>query len=326
MAERVLPDALLGWSGFVGSVLGAQHSFDARYRRADIHESAGREFGTLVCAAAPGSMFAANRDPESDAAAIDGLIAALSRIRAQRMVLISTIAVLARFDGQQDERTADFQTETPYGANRRRLEAACAGQFETCLILRLPALFGPGLRKNFIFDILNPVPAMLTHERMATVLDALPADLRDAMTGLYDRDDARGLMTVDRARVAALPGRAPLEAALVESGLSARAFTNPDSSFQFYDMGALWDDISLGLGAGLDTLHIAPEPLRAGDVHAALTGAEMQANAARVHHEDMHTRHAALWGRDGPYSAGAGEVLERLRRFHTCMRGAESCG
>ena len=214
MAERDLPDALLGWSGFVGGVLDAQHAFDARFRRADIHESAGRGFGTLVCAAAPGSMFAANRDPKGDAAAIDGLIAALSHVRARRMVLVSTIAVLARFDGRQDEDTADFQTETPYGANRRRLEAFCSARFDRCLILRLPALFGPGLRKNFIFDILNPVPAMLTPERMETVLDALPADLRDPMAGLYDRDDARGLWSVDRARVAALPERARLEAVI----------------------------------------------------------------------------------------------------------------
>jgi nucleoside-diphosphate-sugar epimerase len=326
LAERDLPDALLGWSGFVGGVLDAQHAFDARFRRADIHESAGRGFGTLVCAAAPGSMFAANRDPKGDAAAIDGLIAALSRVRARRMVLVSTIAVLARFDGRQDEDTADFQTETPYGANRRRLEAFCSARFDRCLILRLPALFGPGLRKNFIFDILNPVPAMLTPERMETVLDALPADLRDPMAGLYDRDDARGLSSVDRARVAALPERARLEAALVESGMSARAFTNPDSRFQFYDMGALWDDITLGLDAGLDVLHIAPEPLRAGAVHAALTGKEMPVNTAPLHREDMRTRHAELWGREGPYSASAPEVLDRLRRFHAAMRGAEADG
>lgn len=326
MAERDLPDALLGRSGFVGGVLDVQHRFGARYRRADIHESAGRAFGTLVCAAAPGSMFAANRDPAGDASAIDGLIAALSRIRARRTVLVSTIAVLARFDGQQDEGTADFQTETPYGANRRRLEAFCAAHFDTCLILRLPALFGPGLRKNFIFDILNPVPAMLTPERMATVLDALPANLRDAMSAVYDRNDDGSLMVADRGRVAALSGRARLEGALVESGLSARAFTNPDSSFQFYDMGTLWDDITLGLDAGLDILHMAPEPLRAGDVHAALTGAEMPANEARLHHEDMRTRHAALWRRDGPYSAGADAVLEGLRRYYAAMHGAEAHG
>lgn len=327
MHEGSLPDALLGWSGFVGSVLNVQHRFDARYRKNDIDKSAGHDFATLVCAAAPGSMFAANRNPESDSAAIDELIAALSRVRAQRMVLVSTIAVLSGFDGQQNEETTDFQTETPYGVNRRRLETFCSQHFETCLILRLPALFGPGLRKNFIFDILNPVPSMLTPERIVAVQEALPSGLRDTITELYTRlEDDLGLMIVDRAKLAALPQRAQLETKLVESGLSAQAFTNPCSTFQFYDMSRLWKDITRGLRAGLHTLHIATEPLLASDVYRALTDTEMAPNEARLHREDMHTCYATLWGRDNPYIAGTEEVLAQLRHFYSEMHSSQAIG
>lgn len=321
MDQHSLADALIGKSGFVGSQLAAQHDFAAQFNRANIGQAAGHSFGTLACAAAPGSMFAANRDPDGDADAIDAVIAALSGVRARRVVLISTIAVLARFDGQDTEETDAFQTETPYGLNRRRLEVFCADRFESCLILRLPALFGPGLRKNFIFDILNPVPAMLTGDRMAQILDILPGSLGAAMTRLYDLDTERGLHVVDRDRIAALPERVALEAALIDSGFSARAFTNPESTFQYYNLTKLWEDISRGLEAGAGLLHIAPEPLRAGDVHLTLTGQAMAPNSAPIHQEDMHTRHAELWGRGGPYSAGADQVLAGLRRFFALESG-----
>lgn len=317
-----MTDALIGSTGFVGSQLARQHNFEAQFHRTNVTAAEGRTFGTLVCAAAPGSMFTANRHPEADAAAIDAVISALSGMRARRMVLVSTIAVLARFDGRDTEDTCAFQTETPYGVNRRRLEVFCQDHFESCLVVRLPALFGPGLRKNFIFDILNLVPAMLTGDRLTQIVEALPAALAAEMKGLYDLDKSLGLYVVDRQRVAALAERANLEAALIESGLSARAFTNPHSTFQYYDMTRLWGDITRSLEAELGILHIAPEPLRAGAIHLALTGQVMAPNAAALHHEDMHTRNAGLWGRKGPYTASAEEVLADLQRFVALEGGA----
>lgn len=169
-----MQDGLIGHTGFVGQTLSRQHRFAAPFNSASISQAAGQDFATVVCAAAPGSMFEASRFPERDAKAIDGLISRLSSFRAKRFVLISTIAMLARFDGQATESTTAFQTEVPYGVNRRRLEVFCAGHFKDCLILRLPALFGPGLRKNFLFDMLNPVPSMLPPLRHAALLADLP--------------------------------------------------------------------------------------------------------------------------------------------------------
>jgi len=42
-----------------------------------------------------------------------------------------------------------------YGHHRRLLEKFIQEQFENSLIVRLPGLVGPGLRKNIIFDFLN---------------------------------------------------------------------------------------------------------------------------------------------------------------------------
>ena len=43
----------------------------------------------------------------------------------------------------------------PYGLHRRRLEKFVEDHFANHLIVRLPGLVGPGLRKNVIFDFLN---------------------------------------------------------------------------------------------------------------------------------------------------------------------------
>jgi hypothetical protein len=73
-------DGLIGHTGFVGSILAAQHDFAGRFNSTNIGAIAGRSFDTLVCAAAPGSMFEANRFRQRDSGQIDGLIASLDSV------------------------------------------------------------------------------------------------------------------------------------------------------------------------------------------------------------------------------------------------------
>ena len=97
-------DAIIGHTGFVGGTLARQHLFGAKYNSSNIDTIAQSTFNTVVCAAAPGSMFIANRHPDRDRAAIEALIDQLSKVKAKRFVLISSIAVLADFaSGADDE-------------------------------------------------------------------------------------------------------------------------------------------------------------------------------------------------------------------------------
>lgn len=302
-------DALIGHTGFVGQTLLRQRKFSAGFNSANIAASAGQSFDRAVCAAAPGSMFEANRFPDRDAAGIEALCQSLSKIRAKRFVLISTIAVLAQFDGADDETTQSFQTQLAYGQNRRRLEKFCAEHFQNCLILRLPALFGAGLKKNFLFDLMNPVPSMLPLPRFDSFVAALGPKAAEA----YRLDEALGMMVLDREALQASGNRSALEADVTAAGFSAVGFTNPASQFQFYQMSRLWADMQAGLAANLPVLHLAPEPVAAADVHQALLGRKMPETAARIHREDMRTAHAALWSRSGPYIADAAEVMAALK-------------
>lgn len=311
-------DALIGSTGFVGGHLSAQHAFGAGFNSRTIGEAKGRAFDTVVCAAAPGSMMEANRFPDRDAERIAGLIDQLSGIEARRFVLVSTIAVFADFTAA-DEDAAGFQESTAYGVNRRALERACADRFDHCLVVRLPALFGAGLKKNFLFDILNPMPSMLGEAPLQALRDQLPADLAGRLDDLYRPDPALGLFVIDRDALEATGRRADFDAAVTALGLSAIQFTNPASRFQYYAMNRLWADIGVGLAHGLDVLHLSPEPLDAGRVFEAATGRAMPLTGARLHQEDMRTRHAGLWGRDGGYISGAEAVLSDVAAF--CARG-----
>lgn len=261
-------------------------------------------------------MFEANHAPRRDQAAIEMLKEQLRRISARRFVLISSIAVLADFAGGDDETTEFFQKEIAYGRHRRELEVFCEGRFENCLVVRLPALFGRGLRKNFIFDLMNPVPTMLSEERFQALLETLPLGLRDALALCYAFDPVTGMMRLDRMALNADPRGRALNAAVRATGLSATQFHNPESTFQFYDMTRLWADISTAFCAGLGHLHLAVEPLCAADIHARLLGAPMPETGAKLHREDMHTRYASLWGHEGPYLEDADVVLEKLAAFY----------
>ncbi|PLK22888.1 hypothetical protein C0V72_12515 [Porphyrobacter sp. TH134] len=313
---------LIGHSGFVGGALLRQTDFDACYNSATIATIEGQAFGTLVCAAAPGSMFEANRSPERDAAQIDGLIARLATIQAERFVLISSVAVLADFAGGNDEGTQAFQQDLAYGRHRRALEAFVESHFASSLIVRLPALFGQGLRKNFLFDLMNPVPSLLTEAKRDALMKALDPALGVWAASLYAPDGVTGLLKLDRAALNADRRRAALEDAVTVLGASATQFHHPDTTYQYYAIDRLWQDIGIALGAGLSHLHLVAEPLTAAAIHARLTGRPMPDTSARLHREDMRTRHAGLWGAEGPYQFGAAATLDQLAAFYTSERAA----
>lgn len=148
-----MSDALIGYSGFVGSTLLRQRNFDDLYRSANISDVQGKQFDLVICAAAPAQKWIANRDPEADLRIIEGLIQNLIGLKANRFVLISTVDV---FKNPLDvDENSPIVTEGlhAYGRNRYLLEKFVRDRFANSLIVRLPGLVGPCLRKNVIYDL-----------------------------------------------------------------------------------------------------------------------------------------------------------------------------
>lgn len=150
-----MTNALIGFSGFVGGTLLKQGEFEALYRSTNISEIEGKTFDTVVCAGAPAQKWIANREPEADRQKIDGLIAHLKTIQCNTFILISTVDVFQNPIRVDEETLVDESGLHAYGLHRRLLEKFVESHFPNHLIVRLPGLVGPGLRKNVIFDFLN---------------------------------------------------------------------------------------------------------------------------------------------------------------------------
>jgi nucleoside-diphosphate-sugar epimerase len=253
-----MTSALIGHSGFVGGNFAAQQRFDERYDSKNIALISGREFDAVVCAGAPGAKWLANQDPEKDRAALERLQSALQTVRARRFVLISTVDVFAAPIGVDEESDCDDGRATPYGLHRRALERFVSGHFEGALVVRLPGLFGPGLKKNVIFDFL--------HENH---LERVPSD----------------------------------------------------GVFQFYDLSRVAADVETCARAGLRLVHFATEPVSVAEVARAAFGREFTNRLGTpAPRYDLRTRHAASFGRSGPYIATKSETLERLAAFVKAAR------
>lgn len=150
-----MANALIGFSGFVGSTLLKQAPFESLYRSTNICDIEGQSFDTVVCAGAPAQKWIANREPEADRQKIDGLIAHLKTVQCKTFILISTVDVFKDSMGVDEETPVDESGLHAYGLHRRLLEKFVESHFPNHLIVRLPGLVGPGLRKNVIFDFLN---------------------------------------------------------------------------------------------------------------------------------------------------------------------------
>lgn len=154
-----MKSALIGHSGFVGGQLMAQGEYDDLYRSTNIAELAGRSYDLVVCAGAPAVKWLANKEPENDRRSLESLWNALEAAEVGHLVLISTVDVYP-VPVEVDETTdlaavwADPEAGGAYGRHRFELEERMRARFPTTT-LRLPGLFGTGLKKNVIYDFIH---------------------------------------------------------------------------------------------------------------------------------------------------------------------------
>ena len=145
-------ELLVGSTGFVGGNLLASHDFSAACHSSDISDHFGTRPDLCVYAGVPAAMFLANADPEADLAVMAAARENLRGIAPRRLVLISTIAVYADSRGRDEESPMDSENLPAYGKNRLQLERWVREDHPDALIVRLPALYGRGLKKNFLYD------------------------------------------------------------------------------------------------------------------------------------------------------------------------------
>jgi nucleoside-diphosphate-sugar epimerase len=146
---------LIGSTGFVGSHLAAGYNFEYLVHRSDCHTIQGRSTNLLVCAGLPAQKWKANQDPTSDWLNMVQLAQVISTVCADRAVLISTIDVYQPALMVDEMSRPILDGPSAYGSHRAWFEVFFRSHFPNALVLRLPGLFAPDVRKNLIYDLLK---------------------------------------------------------------------------------------------------------------------------------------------------------------------------
>ena len=299
-------NAIVGYTGFVGSNLAASGAFDACYNSKNIDQAFGTEPDLLVYAGLRAEKYLANSDPEKDMQTIRQAQDNIRKIHPKKLVLISTIDVFTSPKGVDERSEIDTGNLQPYGYNRYQLELWVREHYSDALIVRLPGLFGKNIKKNFIYDFIHVIPFMLKKEKMEELSNKDP-ELRK----YYQLQD-NGFYRL----AASAADEELLKSKFRALGFSALNFTDSRSVYQFYDLGRLWGDIQTALSAGITLLHPATEPVSAGTVYEYLTGErfvnELSGTPADY---DYRTIYADVFGGKNGYICSKQEVLTAIGAF-----------
>ncbi|MDL2253356.1 sugar nucleotide-binding protein [Ruminococcaceae bacterium OttesenSCG-928-I18] len=301
---------LVGHTGFVGGNLAAGHTFDAMYHSTDIEESFGADNGLVIYSGMPSEKFLANADPAADLAVAEKAMDNIRKMRPEQLVLISTVDVYPRPFGVYEDTAVHSEEMPAYGKNRRALEDWVRQAFPEALIVRLPGLFGKGLKKNFIYDMLTIIPMMLREDRFEQLSKKNPL-----VRACYAKDEA-GFYRLEAEQTQ----REELKAFFENNDFNALSFTDSRSVFQFYNLANLWTDLSRCLKMNLRLMNLATEPVEAGALYKALFGEEFVNYLDRPPaFYDVRTHYGREFGGDDDYVADRDEVLAGIGKFVRTM-------
>lgn len=275
---------LVGYTGFVGSNLSLSHKFQHLINSKNIDTAFGVCPDILIYAGVPAEMFIANKYPEKDKQIIENAKENIRKINARQVVLISTVAVYDRTQDVYEDYEPDCDQLTPYGRNRLDLEKWVEENYEHHLIVRLPAIYGENLKKNFLYDYIHVIPAMLTEEkyRLFAEKDALVKQSYYSLeNGFY------------KCRELDSDTKDSLKASFKALGFSALNFTDSRSIYQFFRLDNLYEYISDCLDKGIKKINLVTPPVSVSELYSYLTGESFEniTNKAPFHY-NIKTRYS----------------------------------
>ncbi len=304
---------LIGHTGFVGSNLMEQTAFQACYNSKNIQDIAHTTHDLIVCAGVRAVKWLANQQPEEDLAEIKKLISHLEQVEAKQFVLISTVDVYSDPQNVTERDLPDPDQQEPYGKNRYYLETWVKEHFAHALILRLPGLFGPFLKKNLVYDLLHPLPAMITPSLWQHIVNLYSKTEIDFISEAYQKDSLGHY----RLQPMNFDIQSKLIALFERSHISSLMFTDSRSVFQFYPLKRLWQDIERALQANFPLLNLAVPPIEARELVRALTGQDFSNRLAdkKPLLYDMKSIYAEQLGGQEGYLYSKTDLLAWIAQF-----------
>ena len=297
-------NVLIGHSGFVGSNIKNSTNFDAVFNSKNIGKAYGLNPDLLVYSGVPAQKFVANQNPEADYQTILTAIDNIKKINPKKVVLISTIDVYKEPINVDEDSTMITDGLHPYGLNRLKLEQWVEENCADYLIVRLPALFGINLKKNFIYDLLNPIPSMLNEAKFTEL-----SSESDLIAKSYVKQDNGFYTCVNKSK--------ELENVFNDLNFTSLKFTDSRAVFQFYNLARLWNDINLFVDNGIKKANLVTEPISANDIYQYLYSKpfinEVNDNFPVY---KLNTKHSDLFnnGTD-KYMLSSKQILEEIKTF-----------
>jgi hypothetical protein len=298
---------LVGYTGFVGSNLIGQTNFEHVFNSTTIEEAYGLNPDVLVYSGVPAEKFLANTQPEKDFAIIENAIENIKKINPKRVILISTVDVYPVPIDVDENTPIDNNIVQPYGKNRLYLENWVESNCSDYLIVRLPALFGKNIKKNFIYDAINIVPGMLNSKVYNELVSSY-----SWIEGNYTLQD-NGFYKL----IALEPGqKKDLKEKFLQIGFTALDFTDSRAAYQFYNLEHLWEDISTALEHRIKKINLATEPLTASEIYHAIFNKEFKNEVSSpVSSYNFTTVHSGVFGNSGNYIQDKDSVLKDINSF-----------
>lgn len=297
---------LVGYTGFVGSNLSAQTNFDFFFNSKNIQEAFGLNPDLLVYSGVRAEKFLANKEPDKDFAIIEEAISNIKKINPKKIILISTVDVYPSSINVNENTLIDKETLQPYGKNRLYLEQWVESNFKDYLILRLPALFGLNIKKNFIYDVIHIIPAMLN--------DALYQKYRnhDWIVSNYTLQD-NGFYKLN---ALSNDDREILKSNFLSIRFSALNFTDSRGIFQFYNLKNLWKHIKIATDNSIKKLNLATEPLGVNEIYETVFHKKfINELGATFPHYDFQTVYAKYFNNDENYIEKKEVILREIVQF-----------
>ena len=147
-------NALIGYTGFIGSNLRNQINFDLEYNSSNISKISKKKISHLVCAGLPGTKWYANKNPDEDLKKINLLKRNLNYCNVEKITYLSTIDVYEN-PILVNESTNKSYNHHIYGSNRSIFEDFILENFKNAKCIRLPIVFGSNFKKNYLYDLIN---------------------------------------------------------------------------------------------------------------------------------------------------------------------------
>lgn len=306
-------NGLIGYSGFVGQNLDGSE-YDLRFNSNNSHELEGKSFDTLVCAGVSGYKTLANRFPENDKRAISELMGRLSNVKCNKFVLISTIDVMPENGGKFEDAELTQTGVHPYALHRIHMEEFVKRQFDNPTIIRLPGIFGKGLKKNFIFDLMFKIPRMFSRQEFDMLKEDLSTGEAKLLSDSYSVDENGTYCLKPNIDEDSLD---KLREIVSAHNLTSLRFTDSRSIYAYYDLGCLREDLKKILSRNISLINIATEPIPASEIAQQAFGIEFKNEISGKDPVISYakSKYADIWGNKDGYMYDKRCVLEQLKEF-----------